>query len=278
MHLGYDASMKHAIRRLMACLIVMTMMLTQPVSAQTDFDIDDAPLPWPKSTQYVFEYLGMPVGTMQFNTAPSLDAPLNVDATIEVAGVAKLFSDFYNTLSLEVGGAAIDGSARVFQTRYHKGDGKERYIRLGYDANGALSDALRSGIYDMDRREPISDAELARSYDPLSTILLLRSRVYRAVQAQEPGFEHVMYDGKRLYQFNITIYGTRGFEWRGETVSVQKIGLTHRAIGGLTEKEKARRKGYQFEEMVMYFTADQRFLPIYAKQPYKLGAFKLRME
>lgn len=256
---------------------IIATCLAMPAMALSDLATKaDKPLPLPKTVAYVFSYLETPVGNMSLHLDQG--ETLNIDGNIKVAGVARLFSDFYNTLSLKVEGARPDGHAHVFDTKYHSGDKKIRHMRLSYDAKGALESVERNGIHDMEQRDPIAAAMLAKAYDPLSALVEVREKIYAAVQSGVPKLQMHMYDGKRLYQFDINIYGTRSVEWHGKHVAVQKVGLIHKVVGGMKLKEKKRAADYQFPEVVLYFTADQQFLPIYGKQPYLFGAFKIVMK
>ena len=232
--------------------------------------------PWPADISYDFSYLETSIGKMTLDIKQEEGVVIN--GRIEVAGIVKLFSDFYNTMRLVVDGPEPDGHPHRFNTHYHKGDNNDRVINLFYAADGSLTKAERENVHDMARRDAISEEVLAKAYDPLSTMLVMRKRVHQAVAEGKQGFAQTMYDGKRLYHFDIKIYGVRGFEWKGQDMSVRKVGLTHRYAGGLTAKEKKRRGDYQFPETVLYFTNDENFLPIYGKQAWKFGAFKVTMQ
>lgn len=243
-----------------------------PASAATQDDL----LPLPAQMRFQFSYLELPIGTMAIQT--QMGNNLSMKGQIEVAGVAQLFSDHKNQMTLDVAGPSPKGYPRIFDTRYHKTGEDERHIRLNYNASGALTDAIHENIYDMDRRGKVSTAQHQASYDPLSIIVMLRQQVYQAVQNKTPTFTTYMYDGKRLHQLNITVYGTRLFEWRGKAVGVQKIGLTRSLAAGQTAKEIKREAGFQLPEAVMYFTSDQQFLPIFAKQNWAFGSFKMVLQ
>ena len=255
-------------------LLMSLMFVMWPALAESNTVSERSP--WPTNISYKLSYLEAPIGKMTLDIQQKNG--LSIDARIEVAGLARLFSDFYNTMNLKIDGPEPDGYSRVFNTHYHRGDNNDRVMKLAYAADGSLTKAERENIHDMKRRDAISDDALASAYDPLSTMLAMRKHIHQAVAKGTQSFEQTMYDGKRLYHFDINIYGVRSFEWSGRDIEVRKIGLTHRYAGGLTAKERKRRGDYQFPEVVLYFTNDEKFLPVYGKQPWKFGAFKVTME
>ena len=252
--------------------IVSLLLMALPAFAEPA----DKPLPWPAHVAYQFTYLEMPIGKVALDIVQG--EQLSIVGSIEVDGVAKLFSDHKNQLSLDVDGVTPNGHARIFDTRYSRTGKKERHIRLNYDAGGVLTDALHEGVHDMHRRGEITPEQHQAAYDPLSMMVVLREQIYQAIQNKTPNFTSYLYDGKRLHQLDITIYGTRMHEWKGQEVMVQKIGLLRRLIAGQTEKEIKKEAAYNLPEAVIYFTTEQRFLPIYAKQSWKVGAFKAVMQ
>lgn len=233
-------------------------------------------LPLPAQMNYRFSYLEAPIG--QLNLDIDQEENLTAKGRVKVSGVAKLFSDFYDDITLNVLGKSPIGNARQFDTRYHNGDGKVNYIWLDYAADGTLRDVKRENIHDMARRDAVTPNLLNQSFDPLSALFVAREKIYEAVQAKIPKVKLYVYDGKRMYQLNFHIYGILDAELNGRVMPVQKIGLTHRVVAGMKDKEKKRAAEFQFPEMVLYFTADQRFVPVYAKQPYIFGAFKVELQ
>lgn len=260
--------------RYLFTLLIFSVIIS-PSSAEAAVDGTEL-LPWPKQVVYNLQYLEMPVGVMDFRIENGQQ--LSIKGNIKVAGVARLFSDHDNQLSLDIEGASPDGAARIFDTRYQSGSKPPTHIRLNYDAQGTLVDAVHEGVHDMDRRGKISDAQHRAALDPLSMMVALREKTYQAVQSKTPKFTTHLYDGKRLHQMDMTIYGTVLFEWRGQKVPVQKVGMVRKLVAGQTQKEIKREADFQLPEAVLYFTADQRFVPIYAKQSWKFGAFKAVMQ
>lgn len=229
---------------------------------------------------YLLKFGVLPIGLLDVDGAQT-GASFHMKAHAKLMGVAKIISNHKS--ENQVSGTLTDANVRdfphakrEFQTHYTSSDGW-RTITLVYGENGVLTDEQVEATHEMSYRPKVPADQKNGVSDTMTMVLAAREAIYQANQNGQKNLSMNFYDGKRLSKVNMQIYGVVNRMRKGIKTPVLKVGLFREPVAGYTEKELKRAKEKTMGEALIYFTANDNFVPILAELTTTLGTFSAEL-
>jgi hypothetical protein len=151
-------------------------------------------------------------------------------------------------------------SKREYET-YYTSKNKPRHVKLVYAKSGKVVEEVVEPPENRDRRPEVAAWLKTSSLDPLSYIFAVREEMHKARTEGRDRFTIRLYDGRRLMDTTYVI----GKESDG---TLQVTG-SREAVAGFTAKEMKKLRSEP--KVSMYFTDDERMIPLRLELPLPLG-------
>jgi hypothetical protein len=197
---------------------------------------------------YDFSWNGITLGSLVLSIEETNDT-YRLRLKVFSEGEVNLFVHYAS--DTEVSGMRGNNAyhPRVYETHYMTKK-KPRHIKIGFDANGAITEELNEPPEDRRIRPEVPHSLKDGAYDPLTGLMAIRAGV-----AKWHGF-----DGKRLYEVNASTGPmTQSASMAGQMARYYVLSRT--PLSGLTDKEK-KESSKPEPPLNFYFSMDERHIPL----------------
>lgn len=253
------------------------MATLAPVNASAQIFQLPSPKPFVMQGTATLTYGSLPMGKVTIDASQN-GADFQMHAAVRLVGVAKLISSHQS--ANQITGKLSDSqkrdflhAERLFQSNYTSNDGW-RTITLGYDAAGELVKEQIQSTTEVKVRPKVPEEQKQGVYDTLSLVFAAREAIFTASQNKQSHLSMKFYDGKRLSNANISVYGVVQRKWKNQKIPVLKVGFLREPIAGYTEKELKRAREKPMGELLIYFTANDNFVPVLAELSTVIGTIR----
>ncbi len=234
-----------------------------------------APAPLEGEFTYRFTWNGIPFGYCTLR-AEAKGNDFRLHSSIEATGVARIATSHKSVSTLEGSGKAYLNAERVYETHYSTRN-KQKYVRLAYGADGALTETVAEPPEPEGKRPAVPLAQLKGVPDPLTYIFALRATLANVYAKGEKEASVLMYDGRRLYSTGWAFAGERFYKpEKGASIPAIAFTGTRTPIAGFTEKEKSKMTDDPALTLV-FAKGDNSWMPLELSLPL-LGTIKATLE
>lgn len=210
---------------------------------------DDMAVPQHFIGQYLFNWTGIPLGTLVLGIDQTQDS-YRVHVTVSSQGIVNLFT---RHMSDTVATGKRIGSTYLpqFYECYYKTKKKPRHVRLTFDDKGAVKEEFNEPPEDPTDRPVVPHSLKDGAVDPLTMLLKLLSG--------EKDFS--VFDAKRLYRLHARESDHATFYIEKRWRKTMSLILSRAPLGGLTAKEM---KEYEKGEppLTFYISDDKDHIPL----------------
>lgn len=225
------------------------------------------------SGQYGLYLSGLPIGTMK----AAVDVKENsydITASVRTSGLVGMIARHRSDSSAKGKGTDIDRMDVTYlvdsQTR-----NKKRTIKLVKKAGKVTEEAINPPENRASRPE-VASAMKDGTFDAISIVLKLRSLIEAWKKTGDDTAIIRLYDGRRLTDARVRILGEKKLRKYGEN-GVIALSVKRRPVAGFTQKELSQ---YRPDEpaLTIYFSNDDKLIPLHLELPFTFGVLTAEME
>lgn len=142
-------------------------------------------------------------------------------------------------------------------------------VRLDFDKNGNITEESVIPPDKRYKRPAVANASKVGVVDPLTAIMVAKSKIETSLSEGEKEFSFNIYDGRRLFRLDFNIYGIETIKALEKNWDVVKIGFRRFPLEGFTNNELKRMKG-EDPDFIVYLEKDS-LIPVKADAAAPLG-------
>jgi hypothetical protein len=249
-------------------LFFLCISLTQ-INASAAQEGASAPLPLTVSAQYHFSFAGVVFGKAAVEVAQGANR-FAMTTDIMTTGLVNTFTRHSSHTTL-TGTGALDAATSRYEADYQTKK-KQKYVRIARKGGKVVEEEVRPPE-NRDKRPAVSQHMKDQAYDPLSIVLALRQRLQAALARQQPRFDLLLFDGRRLSRLHFVVIGQAVTSVGGVKTPVWQVDVSRTVLEGYTASELADAKGKE-PPLHIYFTQDERLLPVVFEAKLLLGTVR----
>lgn len=217
---------------------------------------------------YVFDFSGIGFGKAGVAISQEPGA-FEMVADVSSSGLARVFVK-HDSHSV---GSGVGKDFRYPECEYdsrYQTRGKKKHVRMRYHA-GTVADQLVEPPDNPASRPPVAKELKAGTLDPLRFGLAMRSELYKAMKDGKKDYTLRIYDGRRLTEARFEIQEPTQIEYQGAMTAVFAVGVSRTLLEGFSASELADARDRPDPPLTIYFTQDERLIPIVMEVPLWLG-------
>ncbi|NBO19173.1 MAG: DUF3108 domain-containing protein [Proteobacteria bacterium] len=227
----------------------------------------EALLPLKLRAVYNFEYAGIVFGSAGLEMTQDENA---FDAVSDVtsSGIARIFVK-HDSHSVAKGTGKHYTYSDVDYDSHYQTRSKKKAAHLVWSDGVLAKEELQPA--ETGKRPPVEAALKNNALDPLRFGLALRQQLFEAMQAGKKNYSLRVFDGRRLTQADFAIKGSATVSYLGQKLPVTRVDVTRTLLEGFTESELQEAADKKDPPLRMYFTQDERLIPVVLEVPLMLG-------
>lgn len=219
------------LRKTLKYWLLFTICAALPAQAEEQ----PALAPFALSTDYEFSWVGIPFGTLHVEAHERLD-DYQIAADIKLTGLLSVFVKHSSHTVVSGHPGDFTRGPRVYESNYKTRD-KPRHVKLGYDAQGHITEEIIEPAENRAKRPEVPRAQKDGTLDPLSLMAQIRRRLASALAAGETEFQLPAFDGRRQMQTFYRIEGRQTIRIEDQKIPVTKVTVTRQPVAGYTRGE-----------------------------------------
>lgn len=220
---------------------------------------------------YHFTYGGIPFGKGGVEISQSAER-YQMTADIASTGIVNAFLHHSSHSTATGTGSGFRYPHVRYESQYQTRK-KKKYAMLRYE-NGALAEEKVAPPDNRSSRPAVSRELKDRAVNPLSLILDMRQSLHDAMRDGSQAFSLLLYDGRRLTQVHFRLAGVRTIPIGKALTEVVQVDVSRRLLEGFTSSELADAQKKKDPPLHVYFTHDERLLPLLFEAPLWFGTVR----
>lgn len=201
--------------------------------------------------------------------------PENYTATADIAsaGLLKLFTKHSSHTTVKANGKNFTYGSIKYVSDY-KTKNKKRHVDFTY-VDGKFASENLVPPESATKRAPVALGLKNDSSDPLSGLIMARSKLRQALADGSSSFAVNIYDGRRLTKVDLTVAGKKVLKLYGAKQPVIIVNAKRTLVAGFSKDELEEHDANE-PPLVMYFSDDATLFPI--RLEYNMGIGILQMD
>lgn len=264
----YCGNMVPTLRRYKAVYAAAALAFASPATAQVP---ELAPFNF--TLKYDVTWNGLPIGRIGIVTTES-DYRYTMAVDTKTRGIVRLFDGTKSVIKTEGRYIEKDGredvpSPQSYESRASDSD-RTKTTTVRYSMQGEILKRERKPADDPLNRPVVPLEKANQAVDPLTAMYIARRMLRDNIERNIRETTVRSYDGARLADFTFKVISRASLEVMGESTNAINMVLKRTPIDGYKKKEL---KKYNEGDPVIhvYFSADERFIPVAADVKLKFG-------
>lgn len=261
--------MGRLVSRYKAVVLIAALAVAAPAAAEVPVI---KPLNY--SLKYEVTFNGLPIGRIRIDTTQN---EFRYAATVDTKtrGLLRMFDSTHGVI--KANGNVEEGTlvARDYSS-LSKDDDSSKLTTVRYGMKGEIIKRERKPADDPTNRPPVPLEQANEGIDPVTALLTARYRLRDYIAANLRKMTIRTYDGARLADLSFTVHSRTNFEIMDKRIDVINTELTREPIAGYKKKELKKFKDGD-PIIHVYFSADERFLPVQADISLTLGTISAKL-
>jgi hypothetical protein len=235
--------------------------------------------PFNYTLKYDVTWNGLPIGHVRIITSES-DYRYTLTVETKTRGILRLFDGTKSTIRTEGRYIEKDGredvpSPQNYESRAKNSD-RTKITTVRYNMQGEIIKRERNPADDPTNRPVVPLEKANKAVDPLTGIYVARQMLRDNIERNIRDTTVRTYDGARLADLTFKVVSRASLEVLGESTNAINIVLKRTPIDGYKKKEL---KKYNEGDPVIhvYFSADERFIPLAADVKLKFGTISAKL-
>lgn len=254
---------------LLAGLALALPCATLAADALTSVKPDMHPAPLHFKGIYEFKMAAIKLGKMGIEVEETSDHYAMIADIISTGLVNTLVKHSSHTTVDASGGKNFIYPNKEYESNYQTRK-KKKYVKMVHK-DGKLVEEKLVPPDNRAIRPAVADALKKDTVDPLSFLLVMREKLYTAMQEKKDRFTLKLYDGRRLTQVDFVIGGKQNILYNGKKVPVVVVDVTRKLLNGFTASELANHDPNE-PVLHLYITNDARLIPLRAEFSFWMGS------